>query len=217
MNGTLSHICFVFPQGRAYLPGLSHLLGSFASKHRPRYAPPSVRSDVFWWSTLLTSQRPPRVLTSRGETLDLDIWVDAATSWGIGVCFGNNWEAWKLAPGWRAEGRDIGWAEGIAIELAVRLLESAGVTNSSVLIRSDNAGVIGAYIKGRSRNFQVNHAIRRVESISLATNVRYVFAYVGLALNKVDPISRGELGATSSRMPHGFELPGELRTLLVHV
>jgi len=89
--------------------------------------------------------------------------------------------------------------------------------NAAVLIRSDNEGVIGAYTKGRGRNFQVNHAIRRVEAIGLATNVSYVLSYVESKLNKADPISRGILGPRAKQLPFYIQLPVELSPFLVHV
>jgi len=54
--------------------------------------------------------------------LDLDVWVDMSTAWGIGVVIAHQWAAWKLIPGWKADGRDIFWAESIALELAILIL-----------------------------------------------------------------------------------------------
>ena len=75
---------------------------------------------------------------------------------GIGVMFGNRWDAWKLRSGWTGESRDIGWAEMIAVELAIYHCEAQGYRDADILIRSDNAGVIGAFARGRSRNTAVN-------------------------------------------------------------
>jgi len=43
-------------------------------------------------------------------------------SWDIGVVIGDQWAAWRLIPGWNTAGRDIGWAETIALELAILML-----------------------------------------------------------------------------------------------
>jgi hypothetical protein len=39
LNRTLSHVCFIFPHGRTYLPGLHCLLSTFESRHLSRTAP----------------------------------------------------------------------------------------------------------------------------------------------------------------------------------
>jgi hypothetical protein len=103
INGTLSHICFVYPHGRAYLTGLSAFVAGFENKHKPRWAQPSLRSDIKWWLNILTSPSIPHSLISKGNTRDLDIWGDASTSWGIGICIGDEWDAWALRPGWKTE------------------------------------------------------------------------------------------------------------------
>ncbi len=93
----------------------------------------------------------------------------------------------------------------------------AHISNITILIRSDNQGVIGAFKSGRGRNYQVNQAIRRVEVIGHSTNVLYVLTYVESALNKADPISRGELGSPETQFPHRIHLPPELVPYLLHV
>jgi len=51
--------------------------------------------------------------------LDPDIWVDASSSWGIGLLEGNHWAAWRLLSGWQSHGQEIGWDEAISIKLAI--------------------------------------------------------------------------------------------------
>jgi len=50
------------------------------------------------------------------------------------VVIGNQWAAWKLIPGWDSAGRDIGWAESIALELAILMLLDIGFTNCQTTI-----------------------------------------------------------------------------------
>jgi hypothetical protein len=149
--------------------------------------------------------------------IDPDVWVDASTSWGIGVHIGHRWDAWSLRAGWKGNSRDIGWAEGVAVEVAVMILEGMRMCNCRVLIHSDNIGVIGAYLKGRGRNFQVNSSIRRVETIAMSTNVSHELIYVPSAENKADPISRGILGLPELQIPFRISLPSELTPFLDHV
>jgi hypothetical protein len=69
--------------------------------------------------------------------------------------------------------------------------------------------VIGAFKHGRSRNFHVNLCIRRVEALAMTSNVLHTLIYTESAQNKADPISHGEVGSLSSRLPSP-ELPSEL-------
>jgi hypothetical protein len=158
-----------------------------------------------------------RSLVPCGPPADFDVWVDASTSWGIGICVGEHWDAWRLRDGWKNESHDIGWAEGVAVELVIMILELMHVHDRRMLIRSDNVGVIGAYLKGRGRNFQVNSSIRHVEIIAMSCNVSYDLAYVTSAENRANPILRGILGHPSLQNPFCILLPSELTPLLDHV
>lgn len=209
INGTLSHITFVIPHGRAYLANLSRFIAQYHNNFISRIPPPSVKNDLLWWLNVLSSPPPPRPLTPRGPPRDLDIWVDASTDWGIGLVWGNKWDAWTIVEGWKGHGRDIGWLEAVAVELAVMSLFLSGWSNCSIIINSDNQGVIGAFKCGRSRNFHVNLCIRRVEAIAMASNTLHVLAYTASLANKADLVSHGETGPAICRLP-SFQLPEEL-------
>lgn len=221
LAGTLSHIAFVYPQGRAYLTNLYAFVASFGprpSEFLSRWPPKSVISDLCWWRDVLGTPGIKRTLRARGEPRDLDIWVDASTDWGIGIVVGQSRAAWRWAAPleeWKREGRDIGWAEMVAIELAVRFLEQSRMENADVLVHSDNSGVIGAFERGRSRNFQVNNSIRRTEAICRAANLWIRLQYVASLNNRADPVSRGVLDARLDPLPINFELPSELAPFLV--
>ena len=215
--GTLSHITVVHQDGRSYLSALSAFISTFTNEHKPRYPRTSVIKDLEWWSIKLTETNFARSLTPRGETQDLGIWVDASKSWGIGIIIGDEWDAWQWSSSWHTEGRDIGWAEAVAIELVARILYERGLCNASVLIRGDNQGVIGSYGRGRGRNLHINLAVRRTEVIGTSSNLLYVLEYTESKLNKADPISRGELGPFSKQITNYVQLPEELAPFLHHV
>lgn len=215
LNGTLSHITFVFPQGRAYLTNLSAFTASFPHKFATRYPPRSLNSDLLWWADQLSVAGAYRTLTPR-IPLTHSVWVDASTSWGIGVVIDGCWSAWKWAPDWKGGWRDIGWAEMIAVELAALVLDHLGVSNGDLIIRSDNAGVVGAFNRGRSRNFEVNLSIRRTTVINAATNVHLLLQYVNTKDNIADPISRGCFNPDQRRLPL-ITLPSELLPFLLDV
>ena len=121
-------------------------------------------------TTPLYTSHPPYCATLPGGTssfhllsphqdLDLDIWVDTLMDWGIGLVVAESWAAWRLTPGWKAEGRDIGWAEAIALELAVLWVTSSDILDVHVIVCSDNTGIIGAFNKGRSHSTPCNDCI----------------------------------------------------------
>jgi hypothetical protein len=215
--GTLSHITVVHQDGRSYLSALSAFISTFTNEHQPRYPRTSVIKDLEWWLNKLTEMNFARPLTPRGETQDLGIWVDASKSWGIGIIIGDEWDAWQWSSSWHTEGRDIGWAEAVAIELVARILYEQGLSNASILIRGDNQGVIGSYGQGRGRNLHINLVVRRTEVIGTSSNLLYILEYTESKLNKADPISRGELGPFSKQITDYIQLPEELAPFLRHV
>lgn len=214
INGTLSHVTFVIPRGRSYLCNLSSFISTFSSRFSSRYPPPSVVSDLKWWFNILSSPPTPRNLVPKGAPQDPDLWVDTSTDWGIGMTLGGKWNAWTLQDGWKGQGRDIGWLEAVAVELAILTLFELGWKNACVLIHSDNQGVIGAFNRGRSRNFHVNLCIRRSEAISMCSNVAHILSYVESARNKADAISRGEIRSRTLRLP-SVSLPEELQPYIL--
>ncbi|RXW17779.1 hypothetical protein EST38_g8069 [Candolleomyces aberdarensis] len=218
LHGSLCHIAFVHRLGRSRLPSLSSFISRFAN-YPPNislHPPPSLISDVGWWVQQLRTPNFSRSLVSLGDPLDLGISVDASTDWGIGLVWGNEWDAWRLARSWKGPGRDIGWLECLALELLVLHLEAKGLRDRKVRVQSDNQGIIGAYYKGRSRNFEVNFSIRRFMYILDALHISLDVVYVKSADNPADPISRGNLGPGSRRISPNFVLPEELRPYITH-
>lgn len=216
IHGSLSHITFVYPQGAAYLTSLSSFAAKFDnSLHahpRPRFAPPSMWTDIRWWIALLQSGPQIRSLAPLGMTKDVGIWVDASTDWGVGLVWQNReCAAWRWKPGWNhAPGCDIGWGEAIAVELAIILLDRLAYSNARILIRSDNTGVIGAFRKQRSRNWMVNQCIRRSNVLAMARNLVFTFEYVASEDNLADPISRGVGVPGFVTLPTSVPLPEPL-------
>ena len=60
----------------------------------------------------------------------VEFWVDASSSWGIGVVFNSEWDFWRLLPGWDKD-RHIGWAEMVAVELGL-MFASTGLTRKFI-------------------------------------------------------------------------------------
>lgn len=218
ISGTLNHCAFVFPFGRSYLSNLYHWIADFRGEFIPRYLASSVRTDLLWWLALLSSKTIPRSLHPRPPTRDYDIWVDASTSTGIGLCWNNLWDAWTIKDGWRDHaGHDIGWLEAIAVEFSILVTSALGISHADFLIRSDNEGVIGAFRKGRSANPAVNMCIRRSEAVLRRADLSISLIYVNTKDNKADPISRNILPPSNSRLPLRIPIPIDLRPFIEHV
>ena len=149
--------------------------------------------------------------------MDLGIFVDASTSQGISIIFQGSWDAWRLAESWQGPCRDIGWLEGIALEFIIYTLDTKNFQDLRVIIHSDNKGVIGAFDKGRCRNFEINLSIRRTSSILAARNIILDLLYVESEANLADPISRGILGSPELRLTSSFRMPSELHSFFSHV
>ena len=151
IHGSLCHIAFVYPNGRSRLSSLSNFIASFkGDTFIRRYPPRSAISDLLWWKEILSNPNVTRPLVSKGPPIDLGLFVDASTSWGIGIMFAGKWDAWRLLPNWSGPSRDIGWLEGVALELLIYLAEEHNLSDTHLKVHSDNTGVITAFDKGRS-------------------------------------------------------------------
>ena len=113
--GTLSHVTVVHQDGRSYLSALSAFISTFTNMHQPHYPCTSIIKDLEWWLNKLSETNFACPLTPHGETQDLGVWADASKSWGNGIVVGDEWDAWQWSSSWHTEGRDIGWAETVAI------------------------------------------------------------------------------------------------------
>ena len=98
---------------------------------------------------------PPDPLNSR-------IFVDASTGWGIGLILDGKWLAWQFKDGWKSEGCEIGWAEMMAVELAIWTLITGRFIKCHVIVCSDNKGVVGTLGAGRSQGTQQHMILHEI-------------------------------------------------------
>lgn len=193
VHGTLVHCALVSVEGRPRLPSIAGFAASFSHMLRPfaiRNLSPSVADDLTWWHAHL--QHPiSRSILPLPEPVDLDLWVDASTSHGIGVILDGFWDAATLLVGWKQHGRDISWAEMVALELGIRALVAQGRSHIHVITRSDNAGVIGAFHHQKSRSRQQNLVLQRLVSLLLIHDIHISLEYVQSKNNLADLPSRG--------------------------
>jgi hypothetical protein len=219
IHGSLCHISFVYTDGRSRLPSLSNFAASFkGNEHIRRYAPKSMISDLRWWLNTLSQPTPrTRILRPRGPLRDLQIFVDASTSWGIGILIGDAWAAFRLRNDWKIPGRDICWLESVVIELLFYILETQGIRDTDLLVHSDSQGAIGAFEKGRCPNWHMNMVLRRTFPVMAHLTISPTFRYIQSASNPADPLSRGLLGPNSTHIPLLFSIPDELSLALQYV
>jgi hypothetical protein len=173
-------------------------------------------TDLRWWLERLALPCTARPLKPTGPLQDLGLYVDASTSWGIGIIIGDEWAAFQLSPSWKIEGRDICWLETVAIELLICFLEGKGLRDAHLLIHSDNQGTIGALDKGRSRNIHINLSIRRTHITLTDLSITPRLVYIESHANPADPISRGEPGPDGKQILLSSTLPDELLDCFVH-
>ena len=199
--GTLVHCSLAVPNGCSHLPSISRFTASFTGARSSfiRKTPPNaVLSDVAWWRDELKKDFCGSVLSQPPPPSHIEFWVDASTDWGIGIVFDNHWDAIQLRNGWKSGGRNIGWAEFIAIELGLLRAISQGHRNTHFTIRSDNQGVIHAIQGGRSRSPEQNLVLQRI-LLLLNTNSLWISpSYVQSASNLADRPLRGLPALNSS-------------------
>jgi hypothetical protein len=217
IHGSLVHICFVYQEGSSHLPLVSNFMAKFnGNEFIRRRGSSSLSHTLTWWKKLLSLPDYFRQLRPLGEVVDMDIYVDASMSWGIGIIIGQRWAAFRLAPDWKRPGRDICWLEAIALKLLVYFLVQLDISEIRLLIHSDNKGAIGALEKGRSPNEALNLCVRRTYAVLADHLIVPELEYIESARNPSDPLSRGELGPVSyQRLERSFELPWELSDIFV--
>jgi len=216
--GTLVHCALAIPNARSRLPSLSRFASSFQNTQSPfiRKSPsPAVLSDIDWWRNQLSAPFCGSTLVRPPPPSPIEFWVDASTTWGVGVVFNNAWDAWELQEGWKGNGRTIGWAEFIAIELGLLLAISQGHSNTHFLIRSDNQGVIFAIKGGKSRSPEQNAVLQRITQL-LSTHSLWISSlYVRSADNIADGPSRGHPPSNLPRSRTRLTIPSSLTPFLI--
>jgi len=171
-----------------------------------------------WWAVKLVGERVGMELCTQLVPDDsFRIFVDASTSYGIGVVIGNKFDRFKLAPDWQTAGGeacDIGFLEFAAVELAVFfLISSHNISNRHLLIHSDNQGIIQAWAARLSRNPAQKRVCARVLHLLSSRKCFLTLHYVQSANNPADKPLRGlDLAGYRRRTFKGF--PTALRNIV---
>ncbi|CAD6922266.1 unnamed protein product [Tilletia controversa] len=195
--GRLQFACCVVPCGRPYLTGLIDFvaLHSRSGQHRnsdlvARFPNARVRKDVRWWAEELGQPRVARLFHNDLSLANPGLYTDAC-DFGAGVVLGELEAAYVFTRGWRAEGRDIMWAEAVGAELGLLHLIAAGFHDQRVVLYIDNTSVEGGLRRGRIRNEAANLCIERFLHAGARHNLELVPLRVVTDENPADGPSRG--------------------------
>jgi len=191
LQGTLQHMTFICTAGSSYLPSLAQAIKEF-KEDRNHCLPLSCDMGGVIGPGMVAVD-----LVEAGHFMvlapmlhiDPDVWVNASTSWGIGIMVKGCWAAWKLLDGWRSRDCDISWVEMIAMELALLWVLAAGICDMKVMIQGENMGVLGTLNTGRSRNTASNLSIFWMALDMAPANILVEPVYMTLETNLADACS----------------------------
>jgi hypothetical protein len=217
--GTLNHCTYVVPPGRSRLVSLYRLTALFNWTRSPYVklkVEQDVARDIEWWRRELSAPRVVLQIREPPPMQEDEIFVDASTSWGIGLTYRGRWLAWKYKEGWFSEGRCIGWGEMVAIELALRTLVVSKVSKAHLHLRSDNKGVIGALAAGKSYNTQENAILQQILRLYHEHEIWFTITYIPSKENPADPMSRGEFPSKRKLIGSPPKIPFHLHPFVNH-
>ena len=125
-------------------------MGTFHERpFTPRHMPKSLTEDLAWWHKVLTHPTLSQTIPGDQHISNVGGFSDTSSSTGLGIILSNQWRAWRLLPGWNQNGKDISWAEAVAMELLVRTILRLG-SPPGIKIFGDNTGVVEGWWTGRS-------------------------------------------------------------------
>ncbi len=211
----LLHASLVVQEGRAYLTGLKCMLSIYHNApFKPRTLPRAVPGDLAWWEETLQQPILVRPIPGPVPVVEIQAFSDASLGVGIGICIQDRWRAWKLIGNWKADKRDIGWAEAVGFEFLVQTILEAGASKQTFRVYGDNKEVVEGWANGHSRNHQVNGVFKRVHKLLGSANSTVIARYVASAENPADGPSRGIFPPERLLLPP-IEIPGELQDFIV--
>lgn len=192
--GTLNHVCLVVPEGHSHLPSLYAFRAGFPCNAHPflcHRVETTILTDIQWWRSKLSDGWCGQHILKPPDPLPCSLFVDASMSWGIGLVLDNRWLAWKLKAGWKRDGRDIGWVEMVAVDLAIHTLVSLSFEHCHVILRSDNTGVVGALSAGQSCNSEQNLVLQHIVDEFQCHHIWLTVTWVPSEANLADGPSQG--------------------------
>ena len=192
LHGKLQHAALVIPAGRAYLTNMEAMLASFNNSpfltHTPLQGTPD---DLAWWQRQLRRTNVSIPIPRPCPLVEHRVFSDASSGFGVAITVGARWRAWRWAPGWRSQGRDIQWAEAIGFELLTICVFALLRKGNHVVVYGDNRGVVEGWWKRCSTNRPTNHVFRCILQLSEDCDRTVHTRYVPSTQNPADAPSRG--------------------------
>jgi hypothetical protein len=217
LYGKLLHASLVIPAGRAHLTSLEAMLASFNNNpFHPHTPPRSTPDDLDWWQRQLSSAVISIRIPRPHPLADYRAYSDASSGFGVAITVGPRWRAWRLATGWKSQGRDIQWAEAVGFELLAICLCSLSGKGEHILLYGDNRAVVEGWWKRCSANKPTNHIFRRILQLSEDRDRAIHTRYIPSGQNPADGPSRG-IFPPHSLLLDPVNIPDEIRPLLIDV
>ena len=217
LHGKLQHAALVIPAGRAYLTNMEAMLASFNnSPFLPHTPPRGTPDDVAWWQRQLRRTNVSIPIPRPCPLVEHRAFSDASSGFGVAITVGARWRAWRWAPGWRSQGRDIQWAEAIGFELLTICVFALSRKGDHVVVYGDNRGVVEGWWKRCSANRPTNHVFRRILQLSEDCDRTVHTRYVPSAQNPADAPSRGTYPSRSLLLD-SVTVPSEARPFLIDI
>ena len=119
-----------------------------------------------------------------------------------------------VTPGWKAKGRDIGWAEAIGFKLLTRYLCSSSHPGKHFRVFGDNRGVVEGWWKGRSRNWETNKVFCRIHDLTDTYQCLFITHYVASRENPADGPFRGIYPELTHLIP-AISIPKAIQQFIV--
>jgi len=144
LYGKLLHACLVIPEGQAYLTRLEAFMSLFHNSPLiPRHTPKHTSDDLHWWKSKLHVSLS-RSIPTPTPIINVLAYSDASSEVGIGITIGERWRAWRLLPGWKTDGQDIGWVEAVGLLFLAIAIHSEynHHPGTHIVVYSDNHGVV---------------------------------------------------------------------------
>ena len=220
--GRLNHTVQIVPNLQCYLQSLYHWKKGWFNKAAKRALPADAKEDLTAWLETLSEFDPRRLLPDYEVTLV--VWVgDAVSSYGIGVLIGPKWSLWKMklnldldTEGSKARG--IAWAERVAIQMGLLMLEQRGPTyGKNYQVLTDNVVTQAAINKKRSQDVSVNTEWKDIQKDLTRLQCDLLVKRVASKDNQADSLSRGRVEGHSWDDHIPLPVPPDLTNLLEQV
>ncbi|XP_078333005.1 uncharacterized protein LOC144625574 [Crassostrea virginica] len=199
--GSLNFACAVVPPGRAFLRRIIDLTRGLQKPGHHRNLNKEARADLQAWAIFLKQFNGRGFFPSgvQHTSSSLHLFTDASNK-GFGCVFGCKWFYGPFSHDWISY--HISVREFLPIVIAFDLWGSL-LSNSTVVLHSDNLAVVHVINKTSSRDPALMQLMRRLMVLSLKHNIFFRAQHIqGISNIAADLLSRLQIQEFRSRFPH---------------